>query len=151
MRRCQLHSWSSPYSSALFIIIWPWFTISRVYSSAMNKCWTYPWRIRMYGRLMLTKLGYIDGKWQTIYSIHTDPMGYRSGDILIKYGSGICDKKSSRCSMENSPLTKIERNDKTISSFSILVRFSLINQSFWGYPHDYGNHHLWSQVFLSFF
>ena len=28
------------------------------------------------GRLMLTKLGYIDGKWQTIYTIHTDPMGY---------------------------------------------------------------------------
>ena len=27
------------------------------------------------GRLMLTKLGYIDGKWQTIYGIHTDPMG----------------------------------------------------------------------------
>ena len=24
----------------------------------------------------LTKQGYIDGKWQTIYSIHTDPMGY---------------------------------------------------------------------------
>ena len=25
---------------------------------------------------MVTKLGYIDGKWPTIYSIHTDPMGY---------------------------------------------------------------------------
>ena len=24
---------------------------------------------------MLTKLGYIDGKWQTIYGIHTDSMG----------------------------------------------------------------------------
>ena len=30
----------------------------------------------MYAILMVTKLGYIDGKWQTIYSIHTDPMGY---------------------------------------------------------------------------
>ena len=29
----------------------------------------------MYGRLMLTWLGYIDGKWQTIYGIQTDPMG----------------------------------------------------------------------------
>ena len=29
----------------------------------------------MYGRLMLTWLGYIDGKWHTIYGIHTDPMG----------------------------------------------------------------------------
>ena len=28
------------------------------------------------GIQMLTKLGYIDGKWQTIYGIHTDPMGY---------------------------------------------------------------------------
>ena len=25
---------------------------------------------------MLTWMGYIDGKWQTIYGIHTDPMGY---------------------------------------------------------------------------
>ena len=30
----------------------------------------------MYGRLMPTKLGYIDGQLQTIYGIHTDPMGY---------------------------------------------------------------------------
>ena len=27
---------------------------------------------------MLTWLGYIDGQWQTIYSIHTDPMGYEA-------------------------------------------------------------------------
>ena len=32
--------------------------------------WRFPWRIRMYGRLMLTWMGYIDGKWQTIYTIH---------------------------------------------------------------------------------
>ena len=29
----------------------------------------------MYGRLMLTKLGYIDGKCYHDHSIHTDPMG----------------------------------------------------------------------------
>ena len=29
----------------------------------------------MYGIQMLTWLGCIDGKWQTIYSTHTDPMG----------------------------------------------------------------------------
>ena len=33
----------------------------------------YPSRIRMYGRLMLTWLGYIDGKCGSIYGIHTDP------------------------------------------------------------------------------
>ena len=31
---------------------------------------------------MLTKLGYIDGKCDTIYGIHTDPMGYT---IIFSY------------------------------------------------------------------
>ena len=34
-----------------------------------------PWRIRMYGRLMLTWLGDIDGKCYHDHGIHTDPMG----------------------------------------------------------------------------
>ena len=32
----------------------------------------YVWYIYVY---MLTKRGYIEGKWQTIYGIHTDSMG----------------------------------------------------------------------------
>ena len=35
---------------------------------------------------MLTNLGYIDGKWQTIYTIHTDPMG--TGPFLYQYFTG---------------------------------------------------------------
>ena len=38
-------------------------------------------RIHVNGRLMLTWLGYIDGKCDTIYTIHTDPMGSKTINV----------------------------------------------------------------------
>ena len=40
------------------------------------RIYPYPWRIRMYGKQMLTWLGYLLMVNVTIYGIHTDPMGY---------------------------------------------------------------------------
>ena len=42
----------------------------------------YPWRIQSYGRLILTRLGYIHGKCYHDHSIHTDPMGILNPHIL---------------------------------------------------------------------
>ena len=48
---------------------------------------------------------------------------------------GLSEKRGRLGNME------ISRNEGTSKS-SILKEFSLINHPFWGYPHDYGNPHI---------
>ena len=51
----------------------PWNSMKSHLKFPIESLRTHTHRIRMYGIYMLTWLGYIDGQWQTIYSIHTDP------------------------------------------------------------------------------
>jgi len=77
-----------PTSCSVIHTRWIWAPPHTEGSWVENDSWDpHPWRIHgagIYGILMLTWLGYIDGIHVTIYSIHKDPMGDRNHGIEIK-------------------------------------------------------------------
>ena len=78
----------------------------------------FPWRIRMYGRLMPTWLGYIDGQWHTIYSIHGS------------YGLKPRFPDDFNCHMDESPMENSQNSStsSTTGPFSFQQIFAAVTQ-----------------------